>query len=97
MTGAARVSYGGGVKTATVHSVCECQARLGAELDEQRRAVKGWARDRRERVLTAPAHSIHPEATAFEVAWACPFCTRNTVRLFDAGALSFREPGPRAA
>ncbi|HEX4337728.1 MAG TPA: hypothetical protein VH062_17565 [Polyangiaceae bacterium] len=81
------------MKTATIHSVCECQNGLGAELDEQRRALKGWARERRTgRVLVAPAHSIHPEADVFEVGWACPFCTRNTVRLFEANGISFREP-----
>ena len=83
----------GVVKTATVRSVCECQSGLGAELDEKRRAIKGWARDRRTgRTLVAPAHSIHPEAEVFEVAWACPVCTRNQTRLFDAGGLSFTEP-----
>ena len=82
------------MKTATVRSVCECQSGLGAELDEKRRAIKGWARDRKNgRVLVAPAQSLHPEANVFEVAWACPFCTRNQVRLFDAGGLSFGEPG----
>jgi len=86
------------VKTATVHSRCECQSGLGAELDEQRRAIRGWARDRRSgRVLVAPAHSIHPEAEVFEIAWSCPICTRNQVRLFDASGLSFREPGPPSA
>ncbi|HEX3596835.1 MAG TPA: hypothetical protein VHU80_17115 [Polyangiaceae bacterium] len=85
------------VKTATIHSVCECQNRLGAELDEQRRTIKGWARDRRSgRVLVSPAQSIHPEAEMFEVAWSCPFCTRNQVRLFDADGLSFRDPGARS-
>ena len=85
------------MKTATVHSRCECQSGLGAELDEQRRAIRGWSRDRRSgRVLVAPAHSIHPDAEVFEVAWACPFCTRNQVRLFDAGGLVYREPGPQS-
>jgi len=87
------------VKTATIHSVCECQNKLGAELDEQRRAIKGWARERRTgRVLVAPAHSIiRKDAEVFEVAWACPFCTRNQVRLFDTEGLSFREPGAQPA
>jgi hypothetical protein len=85
------------VKTATVRSVCECQSGLGAELDEQRRAIIGWARDRRNgKVLVAPAHSIHAEQDVFEVAWACPICTRNQVRLFEAGGLAFRDSG-RAA
>jgi len=86
------------VKTATIHSKCECQSGLGAELDEQRRVLRGWARDRRSgRILVAPAHSIHPDAEVFEVGWLCPYCTRNQVRLFDAGGLSFREPKPQPA
>jgi hypothetical protein len=41
----------------------------------------------------------------FHVGWACPFCTRNTLRSFDAAALTFTEkpatttvpPGSRPA
>jgi hypothetical protein len=33
----------------------------------------------------------------FEVGWLCPYCTRNQVRLFDAGGLSFREAKPQTA
>lgn len=84
------------LKVATIHSVCECQARLGAELDEHRHVVRGWARDRRGRELTAPAHSIGANHAMFEVGWACPFCTRNLLRSFDAGGLAFRD-GTRAA
>jgi hypothetical protein len=80
------------VKRATVHSVCECQAKLGAELDVHRHVVRGWARDpRRQQELVAPAHSIGSTKPVFEVAWFCPWCTRNQLRLFEAGALAFRE------
>ncbi|HVW27912.1 MAG TPA: hypothetical protein VHC69_21250 [Polyangiaceae bacterium] len=86
------------MKTATIHSRCECQNGLGAELDEQRRVLRGWARERRSgRTLTAPAHSIPSETEVFEVAWSCPFCTRNQVRLFDTSALVYRDPGPQSA
>jgi hypothetical protein len=85
------------LKTATIHSVCECQAKLGAELDDQRHIVRGWAKDRRAgREVVAPAHSIGADKPMFQVAWACPFCTRNQLRSFDAGGLAFRD-GPRAA
>jgi hypothetical protein len=80
------------VKTATIRSVCECQAQLGAELGEQRRVIRGWAKDiRRRETRPAPAHSIHPEADIFDVAWFCPFCIRNTLRSFDASGLAYRE------
>jgi hypothetical protein len=83
------------VKRVTIQSVCECQARLGAELDEQRHVIRGWARDqRRQRELVAPAHSIGANRAIFEVAWFCPWCTRNQVRLFDAGGLQYRD-GPQ--
>jgi hypothetical protein len=80
------------VKTATILSACECQARLGAELDERRHVVGGWGEDirRRER-RPSPAHSIHPERDRFDVGWLCAFCHRNTLRSFDATALAYRE------
>src|SRR5438477_5168170 len=86
------------VKKATVRSVCECQARLGAELDERRHVVRGFARDpRRGRELVAPAHSIGSQRPVFEVAWFCPWCTRNQVRLFAAEALVYADDAPAAA
>jgi hypothetical protein len=78
------------MKTAVVQSVCECQAHLGAELDEQRRALRGWARQRN-RELSAPSNSMFGGGNAFQVGWACPFCTRNTLRSFDAEALVYQE------
>lgn len=80
------------MKRATIHSVCECQARLGAELDEHKHVHRGWARDIRRRTeRPAPAHSIRPEAEVFDVAWFCPFCIRNTLRSFDTSGLAFRK------
>ena len=80
------------MKTAIVQSACECQARLGAELDEHRRVVRGWARQRT-RELPAPANALGMGASGerFHVGWACPFCTRNTLRSFDGGALAYQE------
>src|ERR1041385_1688554 len=83
---------GSGVKRATIHSVCDCPAKLGTALDEKRHVVRGWARDpRRNRELVAPAHSIVADRPVFEVAWFCPWCTRNQVRLFSADALVYRD------
>src|SRR5215831_5753176 len=78
------------MKTAIVHSVCECQARLGAELDEQHRALRGWARQRG-REYSAPANVVRSGGPSFNVGWACPFCTRNVLRAFDAGVLVYQE------
>ena len=78
------------VKRATVRTVCECQARLGAELDERCQVIRGWAVERRTgQLLVAPAHSIGAEAPKFQIGWACPLCTRNLLRSFDAAGLSF--------
>jgi hypothetical protein len=85
------------MKVATVHSVCECEAHLSAELDEQRVVLRGWARDARKLELPAPANSIGPERERFDVGWACPFCTRNTLRCFTASALVFREVDAKKA
>ena len=80
------------VKRATVLSACECQARLGADLDERKHVVRGWAQDlKRSKTETAPAHSIGADAERFDVAWLCPFCIRNTLRSFDQSALAWRE------
>ncbi len=78
------------MRTAIVESVCECQARLGAELDEHRRAIKGWAR-RRGREDHAPASVMGLTAASFNVGWACPFCGRNTLRPFDTNAVVYHE------
>jgi hypothetical protein len=59
-------------------------------LDEQRRVVRGWARQRG-REHAAPANSMRPEQESFNVGWACPFCTRNTLRAFSASSLAYRE------
>jgi hypothetical protein len=80
-----------------ISSRCECQANLTATLDEHRHVVSGWATPRgaasageRER---APAHSINAQLDRFDVGWLCPFCGRNTLRTFYAGAL---RPAPAA-
>lgn len=78
------------MKKALVQSVCECQAKLGAELDESRRVLRGWAKDRKSgKELVAPAHTIRPESMQFDIGWQCPVCTRNQLRLFDAGSLLY--------
>lgn len=79
------------MKVAKVQSRCECQAHLSAELDEQRVALRGWAVDARKLKLPAPANSIRAERERFDVGWACPFCTRNTLRSFTGSALVFTE------
>jgi len=84
------------MKVATVHSRCECQAYLSAELDEQRVALRGWAVDERKRQLAAPANAIGAERERFDIGWACPFCTRNTLRSFTGSALVFREQAAQA-
>jgi len=84
------------MKIATIHSPCECEARLGAELDAQRVVVRGWARDaRRGDEEIAPANTLGPERARFDVTWFCPFCTRNVLRSFDAGALAYRDVAAR--
>lgn len=72
-------------------SRCECQAILTADLNDQRFVLEGAASRHglRER---APAHSIHTGSShRFDVAWACPFCGRNTLRSFYDGG----SPQPR--
>ena len=85
------------MKVATVHSRCECQTHLSAELDEQRIVLRGWAVDARKRQLVAPANTIGAEREHFDIGWACPFCTRNTLRSFIASALVFRESTAQAS
>jgi hypothetical protein len=89
------------VKKAKISSSCECQARLAAELDENKHVLRGWAVDlRRRKEAPAPAHSIGADKERFDVAWLCPFCTRNTLRSFDSGGLGWREasaPAPLAS
>jgi hypothetical protein len=89
---------------ATIQSRCECQASLWASLNQQRLVIGGWATEpRRQRQEPCAAHSIHADNENFQVAWLCPFCGRNTLRAFYAGALSWRNarlserPPPRPA
>jgi hypothetical protein len=70
----------------TVTSPCECQATLTAQLDAKRHVVAGYARRGGAREI-APAHSIGADGDRFDVGWLCPFCGRNTLRTFYAGAL----------
>jgi hypothetical protein len=72
------------MSTTTIHSVCECQGRLEATLDEKRLVLGGWAIGPDGARETAPAHSIGPDQPWFDVAWLCPLCGRNTMRSFFA-------------
>jgi hypothetical protein len=73
------------------NSRCECQATLTATLDEKRHVLHGTAirRGAREK---APAHSINAHLEHFDIAWLCPYCGRNTLRTFYAGALVTMGP-----
>jgi len=83
--------------TWVAHSRCECQASLRAELDGERQVVRGSAflRGRRE---MAPSHTIGAKAAdgslaeRFDLHWACPYCQRNVLRTFAAGALQRARP-----
>lgn len=77
-------------------SRCECQAMLLAVLDEKRHVLEGSAR-LHGAVEKAPAHSIDAEREHFDVGWLCPFCGRNTMRTFYAGALRSAPALPAAA
>jgi hypothetical protein len=88
------------MKKAKITSACECQARLTAELNEHKQVIAGFARDiRRKQTLPAPAHSIGAQHAIFDVAWACPFCTRNTLRPFHTSGLAWTsaDANPAAA
>ncbi len=89
---AIHLELGNIMKKATITSVCECQARLSAELDENKQVIAGFATDLRRRKTTiAPAHSIGGAKETFDVAWLCPLCVRNTLRTFSASGLAWRE------
>jgi len=76
-----------------VHSRCECQATLSAALDEKHFVLSGTAQRAGQREV-APAHSIDAQAASgrFDIAWLCPYCGRNTLRTFYAGALTLLRP-----
>jgi hypothetical protein len=69
-----------------VRSRCECQAQLIATLNEKRHVLHGVAVRNGAREV-APAHSIDAHLEVFDIGWLCPFCGRNTLRTFYAGAL----------
>ena len=73
------------MSTSSVHSRCECQAALSAELDAQGQVLSGRAR-RGGSSESAPAHSIGASGSRFDVAWLCPFCNRNVLRSFERSA-----------
>ncbi|HEX6765316.1 MAG TPA: hypothetical protein VF103_07555 [Polyangiaceae bacterium] len=79
------------MKSAVVESKCECQAKLVAELDEERRVLRGVAKDERGRERLAPATAMHAQNGRFDVGFMCPFCTRNVLRSFEAEALAYRS------
>ena len=67
-------------------SRCECQATLSATLNDDHHVLEGSAARLgvRER---APAHRMGAGPDRFDIGWMCPFCGRNTLRTFHAGAL----------
>jgi hypothetical protein len=77
-------------------SRCECQAALAAILDEHRHVLEGSA-TRLGVTEKAPAHSMHAEGENFDIGWLCPFCGRNTLRTFHAGALRAAPPSADVA
>ncbi len=80
------------MRQTTIHSSCECQAGLHAELDEHLHVRRGWSSDPlRRTVEPAPALTIDPGAQSFSVGWSCPFCMRNILRRFDTAMLSWNE------
>jgi hypothetical protein len=85
------------MKSARVQSICECQAQLFADLDEGRRVLRGWVKDRRGREYNAPANSMRIEQVRFDVGWLCPVCTRNTLRSFDVSTLFYKDAEPDRA
>ncbi len=80
------------MRTAELQTRCECQATLGAQVDESHRVVTGWGRRRSTATATAPAYAVGTESQRFDVSWLCPFCGRNTLRSFDSSALTYVEP-----
>jgi hypothetical protein len=75
-----------------IQTVCECQALLEAELNEERQVLHGFARRGAERV-SAPANSIFgADPARFDVAWKCPLCGRNSLRSFYVDALRKKSP-----
>lgn len=79
------------MKIAKVSSRCECQARLGAELDQDRKVLRGWSRDVRNREVVSPCTLAGVEGDQFHLVWLCTLCGRNTLRSFDASALLFED------
>jgi hypothetical protein len=73
-----------------IQTVCECQALLEAELNEERQVLSGWASYRGVREH-APANTLGG-GDRFDVAWKCPWCGRNTLRTFHLGALRRLQP-----
>ncbi len=77
-----------------IQSVCECQALLTAELNDERQVVAASA-TRFGNKEVAPANAIGADAERFDVVWKCPMCGRNTLRVLYAGALQrLPEPPP---
>jgi hypothetical protein len=67
-------------------SRCECEATLVALLDDKRQVLDGSARFHGA-TEKAPAHTMGASQQSFDIGWLCPFCGRNTLRTFYAGAL----------
>jgi hypothetical protein len=78
------------MKSATIESRCECEAKLVAEIDEERHVLHGSAKDYRGRERLAPANAMNVTNPRFDVGFQCPFCTRNVLRSFEAEGLSYR-------
>jgi len=71
------------MKTAKVRTVCECQAFLLAELDEQLNVVSGTCEDSRGRITHAPSSKAFVSKGQMGITFACPVCSRNALRTFS--------------
>ena len=83
--------------TFEIQSMCECQALLGAALDDNKQVLRGWVHAAgSEDAEPAPANSVGADGERFDVVWKCPVCGRNTLRSFYQGALD-RVAAPEPA
>ena len=78
----------------SVSTRCECQATLTADLDASGCVISGaatWPRTGKQE--SAPAHRATAAGDSFDIAWQCPFCTRNALRSFRRPSVSAADEG----
>lgn len=81
------------MKVAQLQSRCECEATLRCQVTDQGQVLSG-SMSARGKTESAPAMRVSSMSSSkgqLDVGFLCPFCGRNTLRVFDLKGAVFTD------